>query len=152
MMHRWARVSFPCCICYVLIVGGNVNHFSLVKLLIPIARLLMANDSVKISKRPKWYWMLWWNSKNEEPLSPQTDWSLAWLVSALRSLQLPCSDVAEMTRSVQLGKHLSPAFTHESLSLHTCQKHLSSGFTCPNGDLSGKHESLPVFVSHPAKS
>lgn len=57
-----------------------------------------------------------------------------------------------MIRSIQLGKRLSPGFMHESLSLHTCRQHLSSGLTCCNGDLSGRHESLPVFVSHQAQS
>lgn len=50
MMPRWALVFFLCCIYYVLIVGGNDNHFSLVKLLIPVAKSLVIIDSVKISK------------------------------------------------------------------------------------------------------
>lgn len=50
-MPRWARVTFLCCIYYVLMVGGNANHFSLkIKLFMPIARSLVGSDSVKISK------------------------------------------------------------------------------------------------------
>lgn len=86
------------------------------------------------------------------PSPSPPDLSLACLVSALRSLQFPCCVVAKTVRNVQLGKRLSPGFTRESLSLRTCQQHLSSGLTCCNGDLSGRRESLPVFVSHPAQS
>lgn len=51
MMPGWVLVSFLCYIYDVLIVGGNAYLFSLVKLLIPIARSLVASDSVKISKQ-----------------------------------------------------------------------------------------------------
>lgn len=91
-------------------------------------------------------------AKMRNPSPPQPDLSFPGLVSVLWLLQLACFDVAKMIRSIQLGKHSSPGFMHESLSLYTCRQHLSSGLTCHNGDLSGSHESLPEFVNHWAQS
>lgn len=148
-MPGWPLVSFLCCIYYVLIVGGNANHFPLVKLLIPMARSLVASDSVKISKRDIGCYGRAAKMRNS---------CLLKQIGALPGWSPHCD---HCNRLALTWPKWPGVFSWENICLlpscmnhclHTCQKHLSSEFTCPNGDLSGKHESLPVFVSHPAKS